>query len=394
MRALAQRDIRHLWLGQVFSAMGDEVYTIALVWFATDLMGDRAGYLSAVQAASICVFSLFGGLIADHRDHRHVLIAADLARGALVLLIPLWALVQPPGLFILIPVAIGVSSLFAFFDPALKAYLPHLARDEETLQTANGLMEVTSRLARVIGPSFVGLLSGFIPLIHNFTFDALTFFGSALAVWGLPNTRFDEPLGPRLSPRDVLLAGRRLVAGHRNVRYVVRSGALSAAAWLFVFPLGIALLVRDRLPDDVGSLGFAIAGYGVGNLVSNLTCANLHCRRPLVWLYLGRVLGGVGFILLAFSRDLPTIMGACAVAALGGPLTDLGYVSLLQRTFPGRGVARVYRYATAVSYSSLLVAFLVSPTLLALSSIGAVTCASGVVILGTGLIGLRWRCAD
>ena len=98
--ALAHRRVRLLWSGQVFSAVGDEVYNIALVWLAAELIGLNAGYVSAIQAASIFVFSLIGGIWVDHHDPRKVMIAADLIRGSVVLLLPLSTLFFPLSLWL------------------------------------------------------------------------------------------------------------------------------------------------------------------------------------------------------------------------------------------------------------------------------------------------------
>ena len=93
LRALDVRPIRWLWSGQVFSAMGDEVYNIAMVWFATALLGLNAGYISAIQAGAIFLFSLVGGVWVDHRDPRRVMIWADLIRGCAVLTLTLAGMV-------------------------------------------------------------------------------------------------------------------------------------------------------------------------------------------------------------------------------------------------------------------------------------------------------------
>src|SRR4051812_41032216 len=103
---LAQRPIRRLWTGQLLSAIGDEIYAIALVWYATDLIGVKAGYVTALQAGAVFIFSLLGGLWIDHRDLRKVMINTDLARGAVVLLLPLATLFMPINLWLLIPVSV------------------------------------------------------------------------------------------------------------------------------------------------------------------------------------------------------------------------------------------------------------------------------------------------
>ena len=152
---LRQRPIALLWGGQVFSCIGDEVYAVAFVWLAAGLIGTKAGYLTAIQAASILAFSLFGGIWADQWSHRRTMIWVDLARGVAVVALPIMATFKVLSLWTLIPVMIIVSSLRAFFYPALNALVPLLAPEKELLHSTNSLMQTTGRFARVIGPAMV-----------------------------------------------------------------------------------------------------------------------------------------------------------------------------------------------------------------------------------------------
>lgn len=393
-QALARPKIRWLWGGQVFSAVGDEVYNIALVWYAASLLGTNAGYLSAIQAASIVVFSLIGGIWVDHRDHRKVMIATDLIRGVAVLSLPLFAVFAPLNLWVLLAVAIVVSSLSAFFQPAMNAFLTHLIREPDLLKLTSGLMETTSRIARVIGPGLIGVLSRFVPLVHYFTIDAMSFFASAASLWRVrTEPTHHEEATAGLGLKANLLAGHHLVLSRSVVAYTVFSGAIAAAAWMFIFPLGLTLFLRDRLSTDVGALGFLVSGYGIGNISSNLALTYFRFHRPERWMFAGRVIAGCGFVILSQCTTLGQMMAASAIAAIGGPMTDLGFVILVQKYFRGREIARVFRYTMAISYAALLVVYLMSPSLFAHFSVQGVLLANAIVIVFTGLMGFAVKTA-
>jgi DHA3 family macrolide efflux protein-like MFS transporter len=388
-KALKQRKIRMLWSGQVFSAIGDEVYNIALVWYTAKLIGTNAGFVMAVQAGSIFVFSLIGGIWSDHRDHRKVMITADLIRGGTVLLLPMISFMGEIELWMLIAVAIVVSSLSAFFTPAMTAFLPQLIEERRLLQTTNGLMETTTRFARVVGPGLVALLSRFIPFIHYFSLDAFSFFISAWSIGQAKADRSDVTLPvEKAKIRDALSSGFRLTCKVRVVKFVMFSGAPVAAAWNFIFTLGTALLVRERSAGDIGALGLVVFGYGIGNLSSNLIISNFQLHKPDRFVSLGRIIGGCGYIMMALSTNIHEMMLCCAFAAIGGPMTDLGYVNMIQDHFRGINIARVHRFGMATSYAALLVVLLVSPGLFQLFSVEGVVLACAMVILISGLIGL------
>ena len=54
-----------LWGGLSFSAVGDQLYAVALTWIAVGVLGSNAGYLSALQAFIALLEVLFIGAWAD-----------------------------------------------------------------------------------------------------------------------------------------------------------------------------------------------------------------------------------------------------------------------------------------------------------------------------------------
>jgi len=388
-KAIRHKPIRQLWLGQVFSGIGDEVYLIALVWYASSLIGTDAGYVASVQAGSIFVFSLIGGVWADHHDNRKIMIASDLARSAVVLLLPISTLFMPMNLWLLVPVAIVIASLSAFFGPALKAFLPSLIEDRSLLETTNGLMETTNRFARVIGPGLIAILSRLVPVVHYFPLNAISFLVSAWSISLIKKeSLMNEPQPEKSGFWEILFAGYRLGKRDPIVRYILISGAIASGAWLFVHPLGITLYLREKITTDVGALGMIFFGYGIGNITSTLFLSNFSISKPARLLFLGEVIGGAGFVCFAYSQNLPQAMAACAFTAIGGPMTDIGFANLMQRHFRGRDLARIHRFNAALGYGCLLNALLISPKIFQLASVPHVVFASALLILIPGLVGL------
>src|SRR3954471_446473 len=84
-RALSHPPIFVLWAGEALSAVGDEIYKVALTWIAVGMIGANAGYISAAQAGAILVFGLIGGYWADRWDSLRTMLYADIARGLIVL---------------------------------------------------------------------------------------------------------------------------------------------------------------------------------------------------------------------------------------------------------------------------------------------------------------------
>jgi DHA3 family macrolide efflux protein-like MFS transporter len=99
IKALKNSAIKQLWIGQALSSIGDEVYRVGLTWLAVGILGNKTGWLSAGQMATLMIVSFFGGKWADKWDPLTTMIRVDLLRAFLVLIpviisyflkVPLW----------------------------------------------------------------------------------------------------------------------------------------------------------------------------------------------------------------------------------------------------------------------------------------------------------------
>ncbi|MGB0389895.1 MAG: hypothetical protein ACPGWR_34165, partial [Ardenticatenaceae bacterium] len=91
--ALQYRDFRLLWLGQLLSTIGSQMQLVAVDWhvyslllgttYTMTILGQELdlnaaalglGSLGLVRVVPIIIFALIGGIMADMRDRRQVLI--------------------------------------------------------------------------------------------------------------------------------------------------------------------------------------------------------------------------------------------------------------------------------------------------------------------------------
>jgi len=382
---LKQSTLAKLWAGQLFSAVGDEVNRVAIVWLAASLWGNESGYLMAVNAGCAFLFSILAGSWVERFDRRRLMIATDLVRAAAVLMVPLGAWLGLP-LKVLLPVSIGLCGGFSmFFDPALKAVVPALIPSPELRNATNALMESATRFARCFGPGLVAAASALIPMMHFFTFDGATYLCSALLIAFIPRRSIhhvgsseqsaDLPLFPLIN-RDPVAA------------YGLYSGVIVNAAWTLVLPLGIGLVVHTRVSGDVSALGTVLMAYGVGNLAANLLVGSWEDGRPERLLFFGRCLAGIGFVCFAASSTPLGLMLSAGFAAMGGPVSDVGMLGMLQQRYTPHELGRVYRGYLTLHYAGIFALFCISPTLFNVFGVERVIFCAAVVILAAGSVGL------
>jgi DHA3 family macrolide efflux protein-like MFS transporter len=337
-----------LLVGQVLSAIGDYFYTIAVMWIAVKTLGNDAGLVAAAGGIAAFSFGLLGGVYADRWNRRVTMIVVDLIRAVVVLILPVLALNGLLQFWHLMVTSFIIGAMGSLFNPALQAsLLPLTGNDQGTLQATNALLDITSRLARALGPSLVGLLVTFLPLAHLFTLDAVSFGVSALSLLALGSHFAWQPERTEARSRGIhgvlreAGEGLRVVIKSQSLRATLISDLFSNFAWAISFIVGVPLLVEHGLGNGVGAYGLIVGAYGVGNVFGNLIVGSIRIKRRMFVLNLGNLILGVGFLLLAFAPNLPTALVAAFLASFGGPMSDITK-SLMILELPSHQTGKVF----------------------------------------------------
>jgi predicted MFS family arabinose efflux permease len=220
-------EFRALWLAQLLSVIGDQLARVALTVLVYDRT--RSALLAAITFVVSIVPTFVGGVtlawLADRYPRRGVMIACDLARVVLVLVMAI------PG----IPVAGMVTLLFVVtlvgspFSSARAAIYPDvLDGDKYVVGTAVTL--TTYQFAQVLGFAAGGAVAGFFGTTRSLIIDAVTFAVSALIIRAWVHSR-PAPAAPGHHERSRsagVLAGVRLVFGQPALRTSMLFGWLAA----------------------------------------------------------------------------------------------------------------------------------------------------------------------
>ena len=401
LRPLGFARVRSLLAGLTLSAVGDQLYGVALVWVAVAVFGPAAGYLSALQAACGMAAALLAGRWADRWEQRRSMVAADGLRAAVLVLLVAWWLTRgaPPaaGLALAIAVLAGAE---AVFRPALAATLPTLLPDRVMLPAANALFDTTERSARLIGPGLVGVLAGSLPVVHFFTLDAASFLLSAVAVLSLGRAPTGATPGQRPSRRSVL-RGFAAVRGNPLLWSVLLVSGPVYGLWLAAFYLALPLAIEQAHITGVGgsglgAFGLVISAYGCTNLLSTLVVGSrpipLHPGRMM---FCGTLITGLGTAGLALGAraGLLTLMACAAAAAVGGPMKDIPTAVLRQTAVPPGDVAAAARAFMIVGYAGIIVAMLAAPRFARMVGPGPMLalCGAGLMAISVWGLGRHWQ---
>lgn len=317
-RAMRHRNYRLFFAGQLISLVGTWVQVTALMWLAFSLTGTSRwpALIAAAQMAPACLLGAWGGVLADRRPRRQLVLQTQLA--LMLLAFTLAALVASGAATVwhLLILALGIGTINAIDLPARLALLVELVGKKD-LVNAVGLNSMMFNLARAAGPALgIMLLPHCGPavcfLLNGFSYMAVlaALFCMHLAT-PTPAARHDDDW-------QALREGIRYVLGHPILRVVL---PLTIVVAMFGWPI-LALLpaIAERLLY-AGNSGYSslLSALGVGALLAAFAIAACgSVRRRWFFLGLGVILAATGLFGLSFVPSL--LLGMLCTAAVGAGL--------------------------------------------------------------------------
>jgi MFS family permease len=320
-RALAIPAYRRLWIASVISAVGGSFSVVAVPAQLFTVTGSSAavGASGAVSFVALVVTGLGSGVLADVKDRRKVLLAAQWGLGFTY--VGLWTQAMLDGRsvpILMMLVACQGLSLGAIMTTAATV-LPRLV-PVELLPAANGLNSLVRYAGSALGPVLAGALIPLVRLGTLYLFDAVALLAAGCAVAALPPL----PPSPIGSSKDQgsptigqLLAGFRYLAASRLLLAVV---AVDLAAMVFGMPTALFPELAHRVyggpPDGGSTLGLLYAAYPTGVFVLGLMSGTItRARRHGSAMAVAATVWGISVVVLGLAGQLWT---ALAALVLGG----------------------------------------------------------------------------
>jgi MFS family permease len=362
---LANRPLSKLLLGEFISGIGDWLYIVAIFVVIYRETNDPAavGAFGAVRMIPYILLSIPAGLAADRFDRRLVLLASDIVRGSMMVIMAVIVATHGPILLLVVfaMVAAGGST---FFYPAIGAYIPSLATDERQLGPANSAWASLGNLSFIVGPAIGGVLIAAGDVVLAFVLNAASFIVIGLILWSLPPSRArsrrpaDETAAAETQAAVAAPSTDTATAETAGATVSAPAAATAAAsAGAPRVPLrpisGLALIqtLVGFLDGGIQALtiilavtvlnageeanGYLNAAIGVGGLAGAIVSGVIVLRRHLAGpLLIGAVLTGAGVAALGGVPVLAVALFAIGLSAAGSILLDVVLTTVFQRLVP------------------------------------------------------------
>jgi MFS family permease len=363
------------------SRAGDAFNSVALVVLVYRLTGSGLGVAATVafEVAPVLLLGPVAGLVADRLPRRTVMVAADVFRAALAVLLAVWS----DNVAVAYGVAFGLSVGAIAFNPAASSVTPEVVEGDE-LVDANTALWTVAVAAQVLLAPLAGVLVATAGPSIAFGVNAASYVLSAALLVRLAAGR---------DPADIAVRGwAGVVAGVDAVRshpLLARLAVVQVLASLSAGATGglLVVLADEWLGVGPSGFGFLLAAIGVGAALGPLVLRGRIRASDRRWLFGPYLLrGGVDLTLAGVGNP------AVAFAALGvyGVSTSTGmiaYQATLQTEVPTALRGRAFALYDVLWNAARLVSLGAGGLLADAVGIRVVYVIGGLLLLAAGGVG-------
>ena len=227
--ALAFRDFRLLWFGALVSSIGTWMQKVAQAWLIVTLTGAGSAFFlgldSFLSEVPILLFTLIGGVVADRRDRRHLMLMSQCVQMIAAFTLALLVYTGTVRVWLILTLSFLTGIAQAFGGPAYQSLIPSLI-PKEHLPNAIALNSIQFNLARVIGPLVAGAALTAFGMVACFGLNGVSFLFVMAAILALHVTHVQTATTERM--RDQLKGGLRYVRDQPQLVTLTVLGFISA----------------------------------------------------------------------------------------------------------------------------------------------------------------------
>ena len=275
LSVLANPTYRHLFFAQVIALVGTGLATVALGLLAYEIAGADAGAVLgtalAIKMVAYVGIAPIAGAYSDRLPRKSLLIAMDIVRGAVALILPFVDAVWQIYLLIFV-----LQSASAVFTPTFQATIPDILPDEEDYTQALSLSRLAYDLESLLSPMLAAALLAIINFHWLFAGTSVGFMASALLVMTtiLPHRK--------AVAKKVEGVWRKTTRGMRIYLKTPRlvgllAVTLAAAAGSAMVIVNTVVIVKE-MGRTQGEVALALAAYGGGSMLAALALPSLLRR--------------------------------------------------------------------------------------------------------------------
>ncbi|MED2036967.1 MFS transporter [Bacillus wiedmannii] len=339
MDILKNRNFLLLFLGRIFTNIGDSLYYVAAMWLVYKLSGNPfysglAGFLTLLPSA----LQFLTGPFVDRWSIKNTLVITQVLQCILILIIPIthyFDLLTVQLLLIIMPI---VAFIEQFAYPTQSKALPLLLHKTQLLK-GNSLFSFAYQGIDLICTTLSGILVALLGAITLYVVDSLTFAITALLFFSLKMPKQAET-NTSLSTKQYfsdLKEGFSII--FRSLMGVFLIGSVVAN-----FSIGMTMAILPSFADSLGgvkSYGFFLAAISAGSLIGALFSSWVGKRNVGCVSIIGFATGAIFWFLSTIVpfQWLSIFLFGLAWIPIGA--TNILFATISQIVIPNQYIGRI-----------------------------------------------------
>jgi len=340
--ALTYRDFRLLWFGALTSSIGTWMQKVAQAWLIVTLTGTQSAYYLGLDSflgeLPILLLTLVGGVVADRRDRRHMMLVSQIVQMTAAFILAGLVFFDLVRVWHILTLSCLTGCAQAFGGPAYQSLVPTLV-GKEHLPNAIALNSIQFNLARIIGPVVAGVALASFGMVMCFGMNGISFLFVIAAILALRNVHV--PPTATMPVVDQMKDGLRYVRDSANLKTLTLIGFIAAFLGLPLLTF-LPIVAKDVFQQDVGLYTRMMTTSGIGAVCGAMIVAwygrHAHMGRLLLVL-----LSAFGAAMTAFALS-PDVRLSTAILFFTGALLVMCFSltnSLVQLIAPAELRGRV-----------------------------------------------------
>ena len=347
-RALRHRNFRLFFGGQSSSLIGTWMTRIATAWLVYRLTKSALllGTVSFVGQIPTFLLAPFAGVLVDRLNRRHVLIWTQTLAMLQSLALAWLTLTHRITIHDVLALSAFQGVINAFDMPGRQAFMVQMVEDRADLSNAIAINSSMVNLARLIGPSFAGLVIAASNEGWCFFVDGISYIAViiSLLLMRVPVVALKRAAAPMF---EQMREGWQYVSTFvpiRNILLLFALVSLMGMPYMVLMPLFAAQVLHG----GAHTLGFLMGTAGVGALISALSLVVRKSVRGLIKMIpIAAAVFGAGLILFGLSHVVWISLVLMTTVGFGMMQGLTASNTIIQTLVPEDKRGRVMSYYTA-----------------------------------------------
>jgi MFS family permease len=318
VRALAHRNYRIYFFGQLVSLTGTWMQQLALIWLTYRITDSTfmLGVVTFTGQVPLLILSPLGGVLSDRLERRTLLLWTQYLSLTHAVLLATLAFTVPLNAWMLVGLALLLGLINGIDQPVRQSFVAELVDKPEDIPNAVALNSVTIHASRFVGPAIGGMVVALAGERVCFLLNAFSFLAMILALRAIRPREVARRHHPML---EALRSGFQYAYAHKRIRvllFMVTMMSFFGMAPLTLLPW----FAKNVFSGGAQSFGFLNAAGGVGSFIGAVFLASRSDISAIGRnIGLSALIGGLSVLALSFTNHFwlavteLMVLGFCAI---------------------------------------------------------------------------------